>query len=260
MLRSIARVVIILPLFLATSQAQTLPQRDAQALTLASQSLQAADGATVLTDATLQGTANYVAGSDQESGTFTLQVKGNQESKLVLNLSGGQRTEIRQGAAGEWVDAQAVKHAMALHNCWVDASWLFPTFSVQGALNDPQVTAAYLGRTVQSGVTADHLQFSRIVQGQTSGMTAEIQGLSAVDIYLDAGTHLPVGLDFNTHPDNDFNLKIPVEIQFSGYQKVNGVVVPMHIQKLIQGTLTLDLAVTSVTVNSGIADSDFAVQ
>ena len=91
-------------------------------------------------------------------------------------------------------------------------------------------------------------------------MTAEIQGLSAVDLYLDAATHLPVALDFNIHPDNDFGLSIPVEIQFSGYQKMGGIIVPTHIQKLIQGTLTFDFYVSSVTINSGLTDSEFSTQ
>src|SRR5260370_75362 len=100
MIRSFARNVLLLPLVLTVVQAPTTAQSNPQASTLASESLQAAVGSTILTDATLQGTVNYTAGGDQESGTFTLEVKGNQESKLVLNLSGGNRAEIRQRQAG----------------------------------------------------------------------------------------------------------------------------------------------------------------
>ncbi|HEV2348769.1 MAG TPA: hypothetical protein VG028_02880 [Terriglobia bacterium] len=260
MSRSLARIVFFVPLVLTISQAQATAQTISPGVTLASQSLQAAVGSTTLTDATLQGTVNYTAGSDEESGTFTLEVKGNQESKLALNLSGGQRTEIRQLQAGARVDTSGVEHPMALHNCWVDASTLFPTFSVWGALNDQQVATAYIGQTVWEGATVDHLQISRVVPTESAAMTTEIQNLSAVDLYLDAGTHLPVAVTFNAHPESDLNINFPVEILFSGYQKMDGVVVATHIQKLVQGTLTFDFYVSSVAINSGIPDSAFSVQ
>ena len=100
---------------------------------------------------------------------------------------------------------------------------------------------------------------SRIAPGQTARMTAEIQGLSVVDLYVDPNSMLPLALAFKTHPDDDFNLNIPVEIRFGDYRNVNGVLAPFRIQKLLQGTLTLDLAVTQATVNSGVASSTFTI-
>jgi hypothetical protein len=260
MLRFGALVLTLLLLASTVSLTQTITQSSPLATTVASQSLQAAAGTTSLTDATLQGRVNYTAGSDEDSGNFTLEVKGNQESKLALNLSSGQRGEIRQGQVGAWVDTAGVQHPMALHNCWMDASSLFPAFSVWGALNDPQVKAVYVEQTLKDGVTVDHLQLTRAIGGQTPDMTAESQNLSLVDLYLDAATHLPVALDYNTHPDNDLTLNIPVEVQFSGYQKLGGILVATHVQKLLQGTLTLDLYISSVTINSGLSDTEFSIQ
>jgi len=244
-------------------QAATVTQRDAQALALAGLALQALNGAS-LSDATLQGTANFTAGSDEDSGTFTVELKGNQESKAVLNLSGGTRQEVRNaqsgGPQGVWIGADGQKHTMALHNCWTDASTLATAFTLQDVVSDLQTAASYLGQATWNGITVDHLQFSHIVPGQSQQMTAEIQALSAIALYLDATSHLPVALDFNIHPDNDLSLNIPVEIQFSNYQQVKGVSMPTHIQKLIQGTLTLDLTITRVTTNSGLLDSEFSTR
>jgi hypothetical protein len=165
------------------------PQRDTQALTLASLSVQALLGSQTLSDATLQGTANYTAGYDQESGSVTREVKGNQESKLVLNLTGGTRQEIRQLQAGAWVGTDGQKHALALHNCWTDASSLLPVFSLQAALANPQIAAVYVGQSTVNGTTADHLQLSQVFAGQAQQVTTQIQQLSSIDIYLDASSH-----------------------------------------------------------------------
>ena len=177
---AIARLLLSLgfSVLLAISSApQQPPQRDPAALTLAKLSVQAILGNQSLTDATLQGTANYSAGSDQESGAFTLEVKGNQESKLVLNLSGGTRQEIRQVQAGAWVGLDGQKRAMALHNCLIDASSLLPVFTLQAALANPNIAAVYFGQATVNGVTADHLQFSQVVAGQGQKMTTEIRAL-----------------------------------------------------------------------------------
>jgi hypothetical protein len=181
---------LFLSCFLSVSalEAQAQVQRDPQALALAKASLQALVGNTTLSDATLQGTANFTAGSDEESGTFRLEVKGNQESKLVLNLSGGTRQETRQLQTGAWVGTDGQKHAMALHNCWVDASWLFPVFTLQAALSNPQIAALYLGQTVLGGVTVDHVQFSYVIMGQSQSMTTQIQHLSAIGAGADIGS------------------------------------------------------------------------
>ena len=84
--------------------------------------------------------------------------------------------------------------------------------------------------------------------------------LSATDLYLDSASLLPLAIRFNVHPDDDFGLDIPVEVDFSNYQAINGVQVPLHIQKFLQGTLVMDINLTSATFNSGLSDSQFQVQ
>ncbi len=235
-------------------------QRDPQALTLARSSVQALSGNQSVTDATLQGTANYTAGSDEESGAFTLEVKGHQESKLVLNLSGGTRQEIRQVQAGAWVGPDDQKHAMALHNCWTDASSLFPVFTLQAALANPQAAAVYMGQATINGATTDHLQLSQVVAGQSQKMSAKIQELSTMDVYLDASSHLPVAVAFSVHPNDNLRLSFPVEIRFSAYAQLGGIQAPTRVQKFLQGSLVIDLVVKSIAINVGIPDSNFSTQ
>jgi len=41
---------------------------------------------------------------------------------------------------------------------------------------------------------------------------------------------------------------------------VNGATIPFHIQRYVNNSLTLDVELTSSTVNSGISDTQFSVQ
>jgi hypothetical protein len=232
---------------------------DPQAVALASQALNALTGGTQVNDVILQASGTFIAGSDQEMGPATLEAKGNGETRMVLNLTGGTRQEIRNGPAGAWIGPDGTPHPMALHNCWTDASWFFPLLSLAGALNDPTVAVTFLGQESADGRALFHLRFYRVVPGQSSQVTADILRLSALDIYLDASSYLPLVASFNTHPDSDASTDIPVRILFGGYRATNGIQVPFRIQKLLQGTLTLDLIVAQAATNSGLPDSEFTI-
>ena len=58
--------------------------------------------------------------------------------------------------------------------------------------------------------------------------------------------------------DDDASTNIAVEIDFSNYQLVNGILVPFHITKVWQGNPLLDFTVTNMAVNSGLPDSLFS--
>jgi hypothetical protein len=233
---------------------------DPNAVALASRALRSLAGGTALSDITLQGSATYIAGSDQESGTATLVARGSQQSRVVLNLGSGQRQEVRNGVAGYWSGPDGTQYPMSAHNCWTDAPWFFPGLSLQALANDPQVTISYVGLETRDGVALHHLRLFRTVPGQTPQMTAEIQRLSLVDLYLDPASYLPVVVDFKTHPDNDLNVDVPVEVQFGNYQLVNGIRVPFRIRKFLQGSLLLDVVLSGAAINTGLQEGQFAIQ
>jgi hypothetical protein len=261
MLARLVLVLVVTTLILSPISGQTTaPVRDPQALNLIASSLKAVTGSVVLTDASLQGTANVPVGDEQETGSFALEVKGNQESKLVLNLNSGTLQEIRQWRAGVWINTDGQKDVMAVHNCWTDASVLLPVFTLQTTLGDQQTSALYLGRTILGGAVVDHVQLSHLVAGQGQKMAVEIQSLSAMDLYLDVASHLPVAIAFATHPNDDLHVSIPVQIQFSAYKQIGGIQAPTRMQKFMQGTLVLELVVASVATNSGVTDLEFSTE
>jgi len=248
--------------WLSARQGLAAPQtaaRDPQALTLIASSLKALTGGVAVNDVIVQASANYVAGSDEETGSATLTASGNQLSLVQLNLSGGTRQEIRNGPAGAWSGPDGTAHSMATHNCWTDASWFFPALTLEAIANDPQTSVSYLGTDTSKGRPLLHVQVTRAPGGQTADVTALILTLSTMDIYFDPQSLLPVVLDFNTHPDVDAGANLPVEIQFGNYQNSNGALVPLRTQKFLQRTLLLDLTVSNVLVNSGVPSSTFTL-
>jgi hypothetical protein len=244
--------------------AQSQPASDPQAVTLAAQSITALTGGASVSDVTLTGNATWTQGSDNETGAATLYAKGSAESRVDLNLTGGLRSDIRNDTAGYPQGASVIggggQQAWALHNCWIDASWFFPALSFLGTTSDSQLVFTYIAQESRNGENVQHIQISRYLGRQMATVIALTQRLSTIDVYLDSGSFLPVAFTFNTHPDSDAATNIAVEVDFSNYQDVNGVQVPFHIQRFLQGSLALDIAVTRAIFNSGLQDALFSIQ
>jgi hypothetical protein len=128
------------------------------------------------------------------------------------------------------------------------------------AASGPNVVLTYVGLEKRGDIAVQHLQSYVYTSGPDSKEVAFTGQLSGMDFYLDAATLLPLTLTFNVHPDDDASTNIPVEIDFSKYQSVDGVQVAYHVQKFFRGGLMIDFNATSVAVNSGLPDSLFAVQ
>lgn len=252
-------LVLITAIRAQQSPPSTAPIRDATAVTLGAESLQALTGGTSITDISFQGTATYAAGSDIETGTVTLLASGNLASRMNLSLANGQRTEIRNGAQGDWIGPDGVEHSMATHNCWPDADWFYPGLSFQALNSDPGLGMSYIGLETKNGLAVQHIRLFRVVPSSSGVPQPTVLALSTEDVYLDASSYLPLFLDFNIHPDNAFNRDFSVEVAFSSYQNMSGIMLPLRVQKYLNGGLILDLTIASASVNSGLPGSDFAV-
>lgn len=245
-------------------QASSVPvQRDAQAVSVLQRSLAALVGSTNVSDVTLSGSANWIAGSDNESGSVTLKATAIGQGRIDLSLSGGQRSEVvdasQQAPTGSWCGPDGVWHAAAGHNLLSDPTWFFPTFLIRRALASTGYAISAMDTETQDGVSVEHVtiyQSSALVARQATG----IPTLGQIDLYLDASTFLPTSISFNAHPDTDAKVDIPIQIKFSNYQTVQGIAVPYHIQKYIQNGLALDVTVTGVQLNSGLSATVFQAQ
>ena len=230
----------------------------AQTLSSSSATIQAMEMAALcpqgpITDVLLTGNATWTMGSDNQSGQLTLKGRASGQSRMDLALGTGPHSEIRINdpqnpqydvlSGGQWTLG-------ALHNSWIDANWFFPALS---ALVVGPKNGLFLG----SVSTSSRLYSDFPAVNQKPAIANEIQMISTVLYEIDPSTKLPTSLHFFTHPDDNMLANIPVDVQFSDYRLVDGVQVPFHIQRYFNGTLQLDIAVSSATINPGLTDTDF---
>jgi len=259
----VAAFLSCLGLILGTAAAQTqttsaTSTSDPKAVAFATQAYAAMTGGAPLQDVTLSGMERRIAGSLDETEPVTLKAAGADNSRMDYPSS--VRSEVRTSASGvavgRWTGSDGVSHPMAPHNCWTDASWFFPELSSAFSFSQ-SVHLSYVGLETANGASVQHIGVSKIAFDKSGNPVASIAQWSQVDVFLDSQSLLPVGIRFNIYPDNDTNVRIPVEIIFSEYHVVNGIQVPFHIQRYIANGLNLDLTITSATFNTGLSSSNF---
>lgn len=199
----------------------------------------------------MTGIANWTYGSDQQTGTVTLQANANGQSRMLLQLTSGNRIETQNPFSDSlrqctWSGADSVVHNSAVHRCWVDGVWFLPAITMQagaGALDD----VASVGQSSDPSTIRIHRE--RHVIDVSSAQTGQfLAHLSAIDLDVDSATGQPVQLAFTEHPDNDGGIDLSVEVHYSAYNSFAGVTVPTHIQKFINHALVLDLQISNVQV------------
>jgi len=255
------RLSVAVPLFVCAvvSPALACAQSSPVSTTLQS-ALQAMVGKDSIQDVTLSGTAETIAGSSDETTPFTYQATMAGSSRLEIPLSAGTLTEAclvaSTGPSGQWSRGDGVIHTMAQHNLLAGLGWAFPAIVVSKLLTDTTMAASYVG--LEGSLM--HFSASGQLPGASQTAAALQQHLTHIDIWLDASTLLPAKLSFNTHPTNNAALDIPVSVEFSQYQAFGGVLLPSHVQKFLNNTLTLDLQMQSATFNSGLPPTTFTIQ
>lgn len=231
---------------------------DAKAMGIAARSLALLTRGTPISDVTLTGAVTWIAGSDKESGTATLWAAGARESRVDLALTRGTRTEIRDAQTGmtrgAWTAPSGAGGKFAFHNCQTDAVWFFPALS--SLAPSTNLVLSYIGHEDRKGKSVEHIH--SYVRQSEPRLAQWVRELSAMEFYVDAATLLPSAITFNVHPDNNALGNIPIEVDFSDYQSINGVLVPMHIEKYVQGTLMIDLTISNAVFNTGVPLSNFA--
>jgi hypothetical protein len=214
-------------------------------------------GVKVVQKVQLSGNATWHVGGLEDTGTVTLTASSDGSSQMQLALAtAGQRSETQTGlgssASCRWAGNDGVSHNVDLSNCWRPALWFLPSFSFQPSLASSNRGDVDLGvGTVGSDAKVyRHLQSQIIPSGLPSTFATSITQQSTTDLGLDPATLLPAVLAYTVHPDNGAQgVTIAIEVRYSDYRTVDGVQIPFLIRRYLNGSLQLEISVSSAQIN-----------
>jgi len=261
--RTFLVLVCSLSILLGPAFSQQTASPAISAGSLLQNALAAQVGTAQISDVTLAGTARRMAGSDDESGTVTYRALSNGAARYDFSYSSGPRSEIRAalsaGPLGAWTGPDGVSHPLALHNL-ANRTDIFPVFTLAPVLSTANLVVSLVGLETKNGQSAYHISVSQQFPQMKPNAATLAQHLTQTEIFLDASSFLPIAIDFNTHPDDNSSLDIPVELIFSDYRAVSGSQIPFHVQKFLNGGLVLDLQFQTATINTSPSPTLFSVQ
>jgi hypothetical protein len=158
---------------------------------------------------------------------------------------------------GWWSSPDGKSGKFAYHNTLTDAVWFFPALS---ALSTQQnVILQYIGQETRPEGIVEHIRSYTFDPKWPKPLRNQFADLSKMEFYLDTATSLPVAVSFDSHPNKNANTRVPIEVRFSDYQKIDGVLIPTHVKEYLQGYLLMDITTANVTLNTGLGLSDFSV-
>lgn len=197
----------------------------------------------------MTGSATWSYGSDQQTGSVTLQASSQGQGRMVLQLSAGTRVETQNPFMDAqrqctWTSFDGTLHNSADHQCWLDTIWFLPQITMQPGAGAPDDSLSAATSPDGRSFRFHHERHPVNVSDQKTRKL--LVHLSTVDLDVDPATGLATSLFFAAHPDNDAGMDLPVEIRFSAYSTFGAVTVPTRIQKYINNSLVLDIQISNV--------------
>ena len=224
--------------------------------TVLTQLFTAFSGGQIVQSVQLSGNATWYGGSTEDSGVVTLSATANGSSQLQLSLASlGQRTESQTGtgpgASCQWTGNDGVQHSVDLGNCWRPDLWFLPAMSLQPSLLPTYLGTSDLGLSAvgSEGNSYRHVQNQLAFSSLSTDISNDLVERSTSDLGLDPTSFLPAVLAYSVHPDNGAAMPVLIEIRYGNYQSTNGVQIPFHIQRYVNGTLELDILLSSAQIN-----------
>jgi hypothetical protein len=202
----------------------------------------------------LTGSATWHAGSLEDSGTATLTASSTGAAQMQLSLAKkGSWTEsqsdIGPAMICQWAGNDGTAHTGDAMNCLKPTVWFVPTISLQRTAIPTGVGIADLGMGIVGSGTYRHLQSQAVLSSLPSKLLSPSVEASTTDVGFDPNTFLPSVLHYQVHPDSGAQVNIPIEIHYSDYQKVDGAELPFLIQRYVNGSLQLEIHVSSAHIS-----------
>jgi hypothetical protein len=214
-------------------------------------------GGVVPADTVATGSITIVAGSKTDSGTIRILTRSvDQSAERILTPDTDRTLIYSRGSACEKENGSS--RQLPLERAATSQSSFFPLLTLATALQSDWAVQ-YLGLDTLGDVKAHHIRFWNTLSSNPK--FSPLAEFSVRDIWIDAASNLPRKLAYEqreaTGPEEP---RIRIEVYFSDYRNLNGVLYPFLVQESFNGTPWTTIRIEKVVFNSGLSGADFPVQ
>lgn len=241
------------------SAQQTLQQvapRDPQAIAILQKSVSVMGGV-VPADSVATGTVEIIAGSSFEKGTVRILTRGRDQSVEQIQTPEGLRAEVfSRGLGSEKQGAVGVERSLE----WAatSRSFVFPLPLIADDLNSVDTAYQYLGLETLNGLAVHHVRTWRAFASKPK--LKHLEEFTVRDLWLDTASGLPLKFACVRRAARGAEPGFPLEVFYSDYRNVGGLLYPHRIEKHLNGTPWTTILIQTVAFNIGLADAEFSVR
>lgn len=234
-------------------QSATAVQRDPQAIQLLANALNLSLSAQApqISDAVIQGTLSNPDTPDQGVGTFVAKARGFDISVEIMAANDATSYKVLRGIGTSVV--QGVKRPIPWHATAGLTLDLIPALARWTEFTDAGTSVRFLGQSEMNGKTCQLVE----VEAPYDSDYRKRNELGKLRVFIDQGSGLVYAIQYKASPFNFSSEQILIETRYSDYQSVEGILVPMTVEKLSDGQPARTFHITSVQFNMGLADSEF---
>lgn len=228
------RSFVYLSFFIPTlCSAQQPIKRDAQAVAVLTQSL-AAMGGTVPADSTAIGKITLTEGSKIQTGTIRILTRGTDESFDEIQTA-DERRAIRYSRGSSKEAAGDIEKRSSLEWAASAQSIEFPLVLSAAALSNHETALQYIGsEQIEGRGQAHHVRWWRTFESNPK--LKPLAEFTVRDLWIDTKTALPVKLSFTRRRARGADVSVSVEVCYSDFRNISGLLYPFLIEKSRNGT------------------------
>src|SRR5215469_5615089 len=232
--------------------------KDATAIPIIEAALAASGIQQTPTDAVLVGILMQAASGRTANVPIVFKCKGSQLAKIEVQQPKGMTVSIINRGRGVLERPDGTVIDLLSNNTMIARAEYIPVFSLLAEYQDSGMSVENQGTAQVLGHTATIVALRPL---PNPNVTQALLGkyVSKTKFYVDQSTNLVVKIERTNFAANDTSFGQKIEIYLSDYRFVNGVLVPFKQTEFHDGQLDSDLIVRSVTLNTGLSDSEFSL-
>lgn len=233
------------------------PVRDAQAVAVLQITIKAMGGGNVPSDSTATGSITETVGPDLQEGTLQILTRGTDQSSEAISLPNLSQTTIYSNWMAGQTAGSAPQQQLSGQLAMTSQTALYPLPILAGALINLDVSLQYVGQETVDGTLTNHIRIWNTFASKA--YMRPLASFSMHDVWTDAASGLPTRISFTQQSAAGSAFKTLVQLDFSNYQQTSGFVYPYLIKKSLNGTPWLTISIQSVSLNTGLQNSQFQV-
>jgi hypothetical protein len=254
-------LVIATSSYTATAASKYQLRQDPQAVAVAQAAFTAMGGVQAVAayqDSQVSGMVTISTGGNPISYPITVKSKGLRETRVEVQMAKGTNIRImNQGQAVIQRPDGSIK-SLYSNNTFSEHVDHVPLLSVLAEIANGNVNLIYQGIAQIQGQPEDVIELDFVpnldpVQGPM------FASMSRTLYYVNQTTRLVDKTQSTPFYEGDMKNTFTEEVYLADYRSVNGLLVPFHQTVFTDGNLDSDITFTSVNLNVGLSDSEFAL-